>query len=199
MKKMKIRICISVLTVIVILGSIFPSTVLARDVNDVMRDNTYHIPPSQVEAEHQRQLDEFMRSLPQQRMEPEMRSVLVRQRVEARTFVAGGQPAGGTTFPNTNSGFNWADGGNNVSASFTVGWGAISVSLSTGRTGVMGNFIATNIANTPVRLHVTRHVEIREWHIETRPFGSAPNAPWRLHSRFATATTVRLSFDVRRV
>lgn len=70
---------------------------------------------------------------------------------------AGGQPANGTVFPNTSSGFYWVDGGYNVNVSISVGYGAMSVSVSPGYTGgSTGNFIAAGIANKSVKLYINR-------------------------------------------
>ena len=153
------------------------------------------IPQEIIEAEHQRQVDEYLNALFRgSRMEqrPPTTTVLQRTtRIQRNLGRAGGQLRDGTVFPNTTSGFTWQDGGNNVSISFTLGWGPASFSISAGNAfGSTGTFVGTTVANVAVVLHVSRAIEVREYHVY-RGGG--------LYRRFATATPVQNQFSIVRV
>jgi len=153
----------------------------------------------EIEAEHQRQLEELLVSQPelQTRQWREVLHVPQPTRTERFTFRAGGQPAWGTVFPNTNSGFNWVEGGASTSVSVGVSFGTVSISISGGGTvsSVGGNFIATTWANTPVHLYVTRVIEVRETRVYMR---SGTNLPWRYYTSLVTTPIVRTEFSIRR-
>ena len=189
----------ALMVLVMVFGIAVP--VLAHGDDYVHTDSIYQFSQAEIDAEHQRQVDEFLSSLPQGRMEPERRTVEIGRRTERITMQAGGQSPNGTIFTSPHSGFIWADGTFYINIRLSVSFGDVGFSFGVGRTnaGVGGYTITSPFLFMPVLLHVTRDIQIIEWELQSRPFGSAPNAPWRVDSRFATTSTMQLRFDVRPV
>lgn len=165
-------------------------------------ENSYAVPRKLVEAEHQRQIDEYLRQSQEgigQLSRIETKTVFGPDRTQPVTRRAGNQPSQGTRFTTPGSGFIWADSGNNVSVSLGVTtWGAsISATFTTGRTGSLGfsHVIPNSQVNRFVHLYITRDFEIREWTVYWRPFES--NGPWSVYGRMFTRAPVSLTFSSR--
>jgi hypothetical protein len=120
----------------------------------------YTVPHSEVEAEHQRQIEEYLKSLPMSRS-GEWRTVTVRQESRAsQPRRAGGQPASGFLIHGTGGFLAWADGGMSVSFSIGGSWGPTSVSATVG---------TASQGNVGVIVPIPAHLAFRGVVLETQP------------------------------
>ena len=89
---------------------------------------------------------------------------------------AANQPANGTVFSST-GGFYWSDGGNEVSVSFSIGYGVFSMSVSPGKTGTSGEWITSPYLNTPVKLLISKDITVTKYAKYRKPI--AGNGGWQ--------------------
>ena len=142
-----------------------------------------------LEAEHQRQVDELIGSLPQTRSRYFYRSVVVRERFATGNRIrAGGQLLGGESFPAAGSGFFWVDGEISASVSLSVGWGPATATMTRGTAGIQGRLVGipANLVNRNVHLYSTGTFWIREIRIER---SDNDRGPWQ---HVSTGTTTLL-------
>jgi len=192
--KIKTALSIAIASVITLSTTTFA---LANEVFSYESSATYTVPVSQVEAEHQRQIDAHMRTMPMTRS-GEWRTVTVRQETRTAEFRrAGGQPMQGFVLPSSGGSLGWADGG--VSTSFSIGgsWGPASVSASLGTTRSGVSTVTLNVPSHLLGRGVVMETQPRVQVTELRTeFRSAPSQPWQNWGTMHTAVVVQRNFRI---
>ena len=105
---------------------------------------------------------------------------------------AGRQPANGTKFPNTGSGFYWSDWGYESNVSVSVSYGVFSLSVSAGSIGT-GYYINVPVANVYAKLQVFRDVKVSKYHVYRRRWGTST---WNYYTTEYRTNVVGVSFNI---
>lgn len=121
----------------------------------------------------------------------EERYELVSDETKKNIYVgyAAGQMKNGTVFHSKDGpcGFFWTDsGGNMVDISLSLSFGPLSVSASTGSTGMGGMFISAR-PEIPCKLYVARDFNVKRYKVYERPIGSSMGWCFR---RYETEVTI---------
>lgn len=103
----------------------------------------------------------------------EYKRVLEETKSFTRKYIgpAGGQPSNGTVFE-TGGGFYWNDGGNNVSVSFGLSTGPVSLSVSVGKVGGTTGIYAAAPTNKACKLQIYKDITVYKYALYKRPAGS---------------------------
>lgn len=206
LRKFSIKVIASLMLISVI-PITKPMSVIASDIFNNYNNITEVDLRKEANLQHKIQLDSLLAKIEEEKKEEYSGSWVGNIRVEeGRTQVrnsgfirADNQPRNGTIFNTPGSSISWnGRGGNRVNVSFSFGWGPVSISLDSGRAGVVG-FNATvpnHLIGSPVALYISHDVEGRELLVYER---QNINSPW-IHTRTNTSTAViRQAADIRRV